>query len=169
MAQALSESLEDYLEAIYHVVLAKQAARATDIRDRMGVNRSSVTGALRALAERGLVNYAPYDLVTLTDSGQATAERVVRRHRVLRDFLVKVLAVDDEIAETAACGMEHHIGKVVVERLGCLAEFLESGAKTNREDWLTKFQAFCRKREAAGDADEEPGASGPAGGRHRHG
>ena len=165
----LSESLEDYLEAIYHIVRAKQAARATDISDRMGVSRSSVTGALRALAERELVNYAPYDLVTLTDSGQAAAERVVRRHRVLRDFLVKVLAVDDDIADTAACGMEHHVGKVVLRRLRCLAEFLESGAEPHRKDWLASFRAFCRAREAAGDALDEPGASDLPAGRHGHG
>ena len=46
----LSASLEDYLEAIYHTVVAKGAARAKDIVLRMGVHNSSVTQALRSLA-----------------------------------------------------------------------------------------------------------------------
>ena len=62
----LSSNMEDYLEAIYHISSKKQAARAKDISDRLKVNKSSVTGALRSLSEKGLVNYAPYDLITLT-------------------------------------------------------------------------------------------------------
>jgi len=52
--KTLSASLEDYLEAIYHIVREKKAARAKDISKRLGVNRSSVTGALHSLAERKL-------------------------------------------------------------------------------------------------------------------
>ena len=44
----ISASLEDYLEAIYHTVEAKGAARAKDIVMRMGVHNSSVTQALRS-------------------------------------------------------------------------------------------------------------------------
>ena len=49
--EALSASMEDYLEAIFHVAAEKGAARAKDISKRMKVNSSSVTGALRALAD----------------------------------------------------------------------------------------------------------------------
>ena len=61
----LSASLEDYLEAILHLVTEKQVARSRDIAKRLRVNRSSVTGALQALAKKGLVNYEPYEAVTL--------------------------------------------------------------------------------------------------------
>ena len=50
----LSASMEDYLEAIFHIVSEKQAARAKDIAKRLKVNNSSVTGALRSLAEKGV-------------------------------------------------------------------------------------------------------------------
>jgi DtxR family Mn-dependent transcriptional regulator len=62
---ALSASLEDYLEAILRIVQEKQVARAKDVGKRLNVGRSSVTGALHALADRKLINYAPYDLRTL--------------------------------------------------------------------------------------------------------
>ena len=79
-AEALSASLEDYLEAIFHIVARNQVARAKDISLRMKVSGPSVTGALRSLSEKGLINYAPYDVITLTDKGNALAEDVVRRH-----------------------------------------------------------------------------------------
>jgi DtxR family Mn-dependent transcriptional regulator len=113
----LSASLEDYLEAIYHIEADKQAARAKDIVARMGVHNSSVTQALRSLSDRGLVNYAPYDLVTLTDAGKTAAVGVVERHQALRAFLVDVLGLDSARAEEDACRLEHGISAEVLERL----------------------------------------------------
>ncbi len=155
MTQTLSESLEDYLEAIYHIVSQKQAARATDISRRMNVNRSSVTGALRSLSDKGLINYAPYDIVTLTPEGSAAARRVVHGHEVLRDFFTLVLAVDDGLADSAACGMEHHVGRDVLRRLGYLARFIADGTKADGGQWLDRFRAYCSRHEgraAAGSA-----------------
>ena len=149
MTQTLSESLEDYLEAIYHIVGEKRAARATDIRDRMGVTGSSVTGALRALAERGLVNYAPYDIITLTPKGDAAAEDVVHRHEVLRNFFVQVLGLPADAADEAACGMEHHVGKLVHRRLAYLGQFIAGSRNLDPDEWLASFLAFCEEREKA--------------------
>src|SRR5210317_588223 len=106
---ALSSNMEDYLDAIFHISSEKQAARAKDIADRLNVNKSSVTGALRSLSEKGYVNYAPYDIVTLTAEGQVLAKDVVRRHETLKDFFVKILLLDDEEAEQASCKVEHAI------------------------------------------------------------
>ena len=113
----LSASLEDYLETIYLIVQDKQAARAKDIVERLGVHKSSVTQALRSLAEKGLVNYAPYDLVTLTDEGRAAALDVVQRHRSLRAFLEEVLGLAPEHAEADACRLEHDLSPEVARRL----------------------------------------------------
>jgi DtxR family Mn-dependent transcriptional regulator len=155
MTQALSESLEDYLEAIYHIVSQKQAARATDISRRMKVKASSVTGALRSLADKGLINYAPYDIVTLTPEGSAAARRVAHGHEVLRDFFTLVLAVDDDRADRAACGMEHHVGRDVLRRLGYLARFIADGTAADGGQWLDRFREYCSLHEgraAAGSA-----------------
>ncbi len=121
----LSESLEDYLEAIFHIVEEKKAAKAKDIAKRLDVNSSSVTGALRALSKRGLVNYAPYDLITLTDEGEKIAEDIVQRHRYLRKFLSEVLKVEEKEAEENACRMEHVISPDVLIRIHKLVDFIE--------------------------------------------
>ncbi|MBW1721830.1 MAG: DtxR family transcriptional regulator [Deltaproteobacteria bacterium] len=142
VSRTLSASLEDYLEAIFHIIAEKQAARAKDISKRLKVGGSSVTGALRALADRGLINYAPYDVITLTANGKKVAEDVVRRHEVLRDFFVKVLAVEYGEADTAACKMEHAISKAILQRFIDFANFVEvcprAGAK-----WIAGFGYYC--------------------------
>ena len=56
----LSESLEDYLEIILALEKVNKVARVKDIAEKMGVLRGSVTGALKNLAEKGLINYAAF-------------------------------------------------------------------------------------------------------------
>ena len=123
---ALSASLEDYLETIYNLISEKRAARVKDISQRLKVNYSSVTGALKTLAEKNLVNYAPYALISLTADGEVAARDVIRRHTALRDFLIRVLAIDEKRADEAACEMEHAISKDILERIIRFAEFVES-------------------------------------------
>jgi DtxR family Mn-dependent transcriptional regulator len=123
--ETLSASLENYLEAIHHIVAEKHAAKPRDIAKKMQVNNSSVTGALRALAERELVNYAPFDVVTLTPSGSKIAENIVRRHEALSDFFVKVLGIDQSAADESACKMEHEISPLILERFIQFVEFME--------------------------------------------
>jgi DtxR family Mn-dependent transcriptional regulator len=143
MSEVLSASLEDYLKAIFNVVAEKQAARAKDISARLGVSNSSVTGALRTLADRGLINYAPYDLITLTRMGQTAARDVIRRHDALRDFFVKVLAVDGETAEVGACKMEHEIPPAIVERFIQFVDFVEVCPRAGAE-WIHGFGYSCQ-------------------------
>ena len=56
-----------------------------------------------------MINYAPYDVITLTNEGRMAAMDVLRRHELLKDFLVKVLGISVEEADKAACAMEHGI------------------------------------------------------------
>jgi DtxR family Mn-dependent transcriptional regulator len=134
--------MEDYLEAIYHISSEKQAARAKDIAERMQVNKSSVTGALRSLSEKGYVNYAPYDIITLTADGQTIAKDVVRRHETLKDFFVKILLLEEEEAEEASCKVEHAISDKILDRIINFVEFLEICPRGGRE-WLKGFRRHC--------------------------
>jgi len=122
----LSASLEDYLEAIYHIAKDKGAAKAKDISIRLDVNSSSVTGALKSLSKRGLVNYAPYDLISLTPEGEVLAKDIVKRHESLYNFFVSILSINDSDAEVAACKIEHVIPRTVLKRLIDFAAFCKS-------------------------------------------
>lgn len=139
----LTASQEDYLEAIYQICAKKMAARAKDIADYLKVRASSVTGALRALSASGLVNYAPYDLITLTDEGKEVASEIVHRHSALKEFLTGVLGIDEGEADDAACKMEHSVPKTIVERLVKYADYMEHCPKGGIT-WKTGFGYYCK-------------------------
>ena len=142
--QKLSASLEDYLEAIFNLAGESDVARSKDIAESLGVSRSSVTGALRALKEKGLANYKPYDYVTLTDAGQAAAAEVVRRHNILKSFFVNVLGIEIDTAQRAACKAEHALGPEVITRLLYFIEFVTQSSNKNGYDLADEFKRLCK-------------------------
>lgn len=150
---SLSASLEDYLEAILRIIQEKSAARAKDISKRLKVGKSSVTGALHALAGRQLINYAPYDVITLTDKGKAIAEKIARRHEVLRDFFVKLLAVNTKDADATACKMEHAISESILERFIEFIEFLDRCPRGGTK-WIKGFGYYCDHDNKAGNCEK---------------
>jgi len=141
----LSASSEDYLEAIFNLAGESNVARSKDIAKLLNVSKSSVTGALQVLKKKGLVNYKPYDYVTLTDAGQAAAEEVTRKHNILKSFFVNVLNVEVDIAQQAACKTEHTLGPEVIARLLCFIEFVTQSSKSGH-NMTGKFKRFCEKR-----------------------
>jgi len=144
--QKLSASLEDYLEAIFNLAQDAEGARSKDVAEALGVARSSVTGAMQALSEKGLANYRPYGCVTLTRSGRAVAAEVVRKHNVLKSFFIDVLGVDNDMAQQAACRAEHALGPEIIGRLLSFIEYVTESNK-NGHDVAEEFWRFHRKQE----------------------
>jgi DtxR family transcriptional regulator, Mn-dependent transcriptional regulator len=141
----LSTSAEDYLEAILRLVADKGAARVRDIAAALSVHKSTVSATLKSLAEKGLVNYAPYEIATLTERGRRIARDVSGRHEVLRRFLGEVLGVSEAAAETNACRMEHILDSEVLDRLAKLVDFAEQGRR-KRGDWTHEFQLYINQQ-----------------------
>lgn len=140
---SLTASLEDYLETIYHVIHEKQAVRVKDIATRLGVQNPSVTGALKNLSKKGHINYSPYDVITLTDKGETAALDIIRRHEVMKTFLVDILCLENnEKAEKSACQMEHSVPSEVLERIIRFVEFAQICPRSGKE-WISGFKRFC--------------------------
>jgi len=153
MNELLTASLEDYLEAIFHIIEDKQGVKPKDIAKRLKVSAASVTGALRSLADKKLINYAPYDIITLTPSGKEVAQDVIRRHEVLRDFFIKVLAVDYPEADQAACQMEHSVTSVILDRFIRFAEFVEICPRGGSQ-WVAGFGYRCDRNADPANCEE---------------
>jgi len=141
----LSASLEDYLEAIFWIVSKKSVARARDIAVALDVRAASVTGALRLLAERKLVHYAPYEVITLTAEGRKEAEKIIQKHEVLKGFFTTLLGLDEDLAEEGACRLEHGLAHPIMERLLAFTEFVQSCPRCG-EDWRRQFLDRCTAR-----------------------
>jgi len=143
--------MEDYLETILQILQEKHAVRAKEIATRMGVRSSSVTGALRMLADKGMIVHAPYDVITLTAEGDRLARDIQLRHRSLRNFFTRVLQIEPALADGAACQMEHGIPKVIhgipkviLDRLIAYLTFVESCPNT-RAAWDAELGFLCQK------------------------
>jgi len=141
----LSESLEDYLEVILDLEKTNKVARAKDIAERLDIKRGSVTGALKVLHEKDLINYEPYSYITLTSKGNKIARQITRRHKGLRDFLHKVLQVDAKTADATACRMEHTIDEKTMDRLMCFYDYIYTCPRTGRQ-WLENFIKHCSEK-----------------------
>ena len=83
---------------------------------------ATVSEAVDALTERGLVRHESYGAAELTEEGRRQAERVRRRHRVLREFFYELLGLPEEIAEHEACALEHTVSDVTLRRVEELIE-----------------------------------------------
>jgi DtxR family Mn-dependent transcriptional regulator len=122
----LSESMENYLETILNLEKTNKVARAKDIADQLKLKRGTVSGALKVLKEKSLINYSPYSFITLTPEGKKIAELIHQRHEVLNDFLRNVLQIDADKADNVACRMEHAIDEDTLERLVAFIEYMTS-------------------------------------------
>jgi DtxR family Mn-dependent transcriptional regulator len=104
-----SDSVEEYLEAIYSFNERGERAKNTELAKRLKVAPPSVTQMVKKLADRGYVMYVPYRGTILTGKGMALAQRVVRKHRLLERFFHDYLGMDKGNVHDEACRMEHSL------------------------------------------------------------
>jgi DtxR family Mn-dependent transcriptional regulator len=90
------------------------------------------------------VDYEPYQVITLTNVGSVRARELVRRHDVLKNFLLDMLSLDPVVAEDNAHRMEHAIDGETLERLVQFAEFVAHCPRGGRQ-WIESFRTFCEK------------------------
>lgn len=142
----LSDSLEDYLEAVYLIGLKKKVIRVKEIADFLNVKVPSVVDAVSKLQEKGLVFHEKYGYLNLTKSGIDAAKLIYRKHEEIYKFLNQFLGMDKQTSEIDACGIEHHISKDTLERIIKFMEFLETDPEGYPE-WLTGFNSFVKREE----------------------
>ncbi len=147
--EGLSENLENYLETILQLQRDNTVARVKDIAEKIGVLSGTVTSALRTLSDKGLVNYKPYSFITLTPEGEKIAVEILRRHHIIKDFLRRVLLLEENRAEENACRMEHAMDKIAINRLVQFIDYIHQCPRVG-EDWIANFNTFFSRNNRAG-------------------
>ena len=122
----LTETMEDYIEAIKLLQDEHKTVRVKHIAEKMNVKMPTVSSALSVLSRKNLVKYEKYDYVELTEEGEKIALSLLQRHKAVKRFLIDILQVDENIAEKDACGMEHHISKQTVDHILKFLQYIES-------------------------------------------
>lgn len=118
----MTSSLEDYLEAVFVLSNQKGNVRLTDIAEFLGVSKPSVNRAIKTLTQNGFLEHITYGDIIITPAGESYAANVLRRHKLIKQFLISELGVDEKIAERDACQMEHVMSPVTIDKL---YEYLE--------------------------------------------
>lgn len=114
-----SSTVEDYIKQIY--LLEEKTAQVEipmgQIAGALGVVPGTATTMVKALADAGLIDYAPRVGVRLTDPGRKLALHVLRRHRLIEQFLVEVLGFDWSEVHEEAEQLEHVVSDLLLDRM----------------------------------------------------
>jgi len=113
-----SQSIEDYLKAIYKLQTLKEGGVSTsELAKEMGVANASVTNMVKRLSKLGMVDYQSYYGTTLTKSGEKIALEMIRHHRLLELYLKEMLGYSwDEVHEEAE-KLEHYISEQFEDKI----------------------------------------------------
>ncbi len=119
MAEPLTDSIQDYLKAIYELTRSGEPASTNALAARLGVEPASVTGMVQKLAAARppLVIYRKHRGVKLTSAGQRAALEVIRHHRLLEAWLVKSLGYSWDQVHFEAEKLEHVISEEFEQRM----------------------------------------------------
>ena len=118
-----SSTVENYLKALYQAEatsnengLVPIGQLATAVRVAPG----TATTMVKALAESGLVQYEPYLGVRLSPAGTKLAALVLRRHRLVEQFLVEVMGMSWAEVHEDAEQLEHVVSDRLIERMDAM-------------------------------------------------
>ena len=103
----ITESVDEYLEAIHKLEAEKTPVAISILAERLGISATSANEMVKKLVERGLAGYEPYKGVCLTDEGQRYALQVIRRHRLWERLLTDVVGIPWDEVHEEACLLEH--------------------------------------------------------------
>jgi DtxR family Mn-dependent transcriptional regulator len=114
-----SSTVENYVKQIY---LQEQAhsdelVPLGRLASVMNVVPGTATSMVKTLAEAGLVDYQPRAGIRLTAHGEKLALHVLRRHRLLEQFLVEVLHYDWSEVHQEAETLEHAVSDKLMEHI----------------------------------------------------
>jgi DtxR family transcriptional regulator, Mn-dependent transcriptional regulator len=115
--ESLTQSVEDYLKAIYQLSPEGRPASTSEIAHLLALSPPSVTGMVKRLSDHGLLEHVPYRGVQLTDEGRRAALRMVRRHRLIEAYLVEFLGYSWDTVHEEAERLEHAVSDMMVERM----------------------------------------------------
>lgn len=104
----IHQSAEDYLETILILGERNGLVRSIDIVNELRFTKPSVSVAMKKLRENGYILTDRDGYITLTEKGQAVANRIYERHKVLTSVLITI-GVDEETAAADACKIEHDL------------------------------------------------------------
>jgi DtxR family Mn-dependent transcriptional regulator len=135
------KTTEEYVEIIFVLQNRNGSAKTGEISSEMGIRPSSVTEMLRKLQQEGFIQYEPYKGAQLTDTGEKLAQELMKKHKIIADFL-EIIGVQRDLAEADACQIEHHVTRKTLQRLGKFVEFINDAP--HEPKWIEHFNYYIQ-------------------------
>jgi DtxR family Mn-dependent transcriptional regulator len=110
-------TVEAYLEIIYMMAVEEQPVIGARLAEALHVSRPTVTATLKRMVREGLVKLNDHKEIQMTAKGQAIAERLQHRHRIVERWLTDVLGFDWAKSDAEAHRLEHAMSDEVAELL----------------------------------------------------
>lgn len=139
----LTESAQDYLEAILIIGEKKKVVRIRDIAKHLEVKMPSVVAMIKTLAKKNLVRHEYYGYVELTEEGLRQAKFIYERHKILFNFFHNLLGINSNIAKEDACKIEHYLNPKTLEYILKFIQFVET-CPEGEPLWLSSFHYFIK-------------------------
>jgi len=134
----LTSSMEDYLEMIYRVCMEEGYVRINQLAEKLNVRPSSTTKVVKKLKELGLVDYQKYKIVRLTEEGNEMGKFLMKRHRIIEEFL-KNLGIEETLLKDTEM-IEHDVSINTLRNIHMLNEFLY-----NNPDVIKRYEIFKKE------------------------
>lgn len=123
--KVLTNRMEEYLKTILILENKNRVVRVKDIAESMEVKMPSVSGAMKSLREKKMINYKKNSYITLTPEGATKAESLLNKEETIRTFLATVLLIDLQPANAMAANILHCVDSVTIKRLEIITEYLK--------------------------------------------
>ena len=114
---SFTRSQEDYLKALYLLRGDERPVPTRELAQRLGISSPSVSEMVTRLTAQGLVEHDRYRGQQLTREGRKVALELVRHHRLLEMFLVRVLGYTWDEVHDEAERLEHVISERMEQRI----------------------------------------------------
>jgi DtxR family Mn-dependent transcriptional regulator len=153
-----TESEENYLKALFHLEAEGPVPVSTNrLAAYLNARAPSATAMLQKLAEKGLLDYEPYQGGKLTPTGRQRALTTIRSHRLWEVFLVQKLGFGWEEVHDMAEQLEHIRHPELSQRLD---QFLGFPEIDPHGDPIPRSDGSLPEVSRLTAADLQPGESG---------
>ncbi|MFA5636731.1 MAG: metal-dependent transcriptional regulator [Anaerovoracaceae bacterium] len=113
----IHESGENYLETILLLEKKNGTVRSIDIATELDYSKPSISRAMGILKENGYIRMERNGDIHLTEKGRNRANSIYERHRLITEYLMRALGVDEKTADEDACRIEHVISEASFEKI----------------------------------------------------
>ncbi len=118
-----TSTVENYVKELLHLQQGGEPGGLVamgELAAALQVVPGTATSMIKTLADAGLVDYEPRAGVRLTSRGERLALHVLRRHRLVELFLVRVVGMDWSEIHDEAERLEHVVSDRLLARIDAL-------------------------------------------------